>query len=137
MLRLRHITTGKKLGAVNIEKIIVVPNGDPLADIRPDTEQEQPIQTATPSFQERTVVSSPHIVFGQYIDSLSNLSVMLLKPLKRFTVYRLPEARDILNRHGKLKGLVSKCPYLLLKGGPHGGTYLLVLDVKLFHELNK
>ena len=51
----------------------------------------------------------------------------------------LPDAtcRDILNRHGKLKGLVTKCPFLSLKGGPHGGTYLLVLDVKLFQELNK
>ena len=49
----------------------------------------------------------------------------------------LPDARDILNRHGKLKGLVSQCPYLSLQGGPHGGTYLLVLIVKQFRELNR
>ena len=78
LLRLRHITTGKELGAVNIDKIVVVPDGDPLADIRPDTEQEQPVQAASPSFQERTVVLSPHIttssdlakvalVFGQLV----------------------------------------------------------------------
>ena len=145
LLWLRHITTGKELRAVNIEKIVVVTDGDPLADIRPDNEQEQPLQTATPSFQERTVVSSPHITlssdlakvalaFGQYLDSLSKPQCYASEASK--AVYRsLPEARDILNRHDKLKGLVTKCPYLSLKGGPH--TYLLVLDVKLFHELNK
>ena len=147
LLRLRHITTGKELGAVNIEKIVVVPDGDPLEDIRPDTEQEQPIQAATPSFQECAVVLSLHItlssdlakvalVFGQYLDSLSKPQCYASEASK--AVYRsLPEARDIRNHHGKLKGLVSKCRYLSLKGGPHGGTYLLVLDVKLFHELNK
>ena len=34
LLQLRHLTTGKQLGAVNIEKIVVVPDGDPCADIR-------------------------------------------------------------------------------------------------------
>ena len=48
----------------------------------------------------------------------------------------LSEARDILNRHGKPKGLVSQCPYLSLQGGPHGGTYVVVLNVKQFRELN-
>ena len=56
MLQLRHLTTGKQLGAVNIEKIVVVPDGDPCADIRPDTEQEQPLQNATPSLQGHNVV---------------------------------------------------------------------------------
>ena len=147
LLRIRHIATGKELRAVNIEKIVVVPDGDPLADIRPDTEPEKPLQTATPSLQERTVVPSPRITlssdlakvalaFGQYLDSLSKPQCYASEASK--AVYRnLPEAKDILNRHGKLKGLVTKCPYLSLKGGPHGGTYLLVLDVKLFHELNK
>ena len=54
--RLRHSTTGKQLGAVNIEKIVVVPDGDPCADIRPDAEQEQHLQNATPSLQEHNVV---------------------------------------------------------------------------------
>ena len=94
------------------------------------------------------MVSSPRITlssdlakvalaFGQYLDSLSKPQCYASEASK--AVYRnLPEAKDILNRHyGKLKVLVTKCPYLSLKGGPHGGTYLLVLDVKLFHELNK
>ena len=93
------------------------------------------------------MVSSPRItlssdlakvalVFGPYLENLSKPQCYASEASK--AVYRnLPEAQDILNRHGKLKGLVTKCPYLSLKGGPHGGTYLLVLDVKLFHELNK
>ena len=81
LLQLRHLTTGKELRAVNIEKIVVVPDGDPCADIRPD-EQEQSLQNATPSLQEHNVVQSQSIVlspdlnkvalsFGQYLCSLS------------------------------------------------------------------
>ena len=55
LLQLRHLTTGKELRAVNIEKIVVVPVSYPCADIRPDTEQEQPLQNATPSLQEHNV----------------------------------------------------------------------------------
>ena len=53
LLQLKHVTTGKQLGAVNIEKNMVVPDGDPCADIRPDTEL---LQIATPSMQEHNVV---------------------------------------------------------------------------------
>ena len=45
---------------------------------------------------------------------------------------QIPDAQDILKRHGKLNGLVTKCPYLSMSGGAHGGTYLIKLDkVKL------
>ena len=47
---------------MNIEKIVVVPDGDPCADIRPD-EQEQSLQNATPSLQEHNVVQPQSIVF--------------------------------------------------------------------------
>ena len=40
---------------------------------------------------------------------------------------KYPPARDVLTRYGKLKGLVSQCPYLELKGALHGGTYTLHL----------
>ena len=54
-------------------------------------------------------------------------------PAQRYAckvVYQnLPDARDIHNRHGKLKGLVANFPYLSLNGGPPGGTYLLVLEL--------
>ncbi|KAL9951307.1 hypothetical protein ACROYT_G043949 [Oculina patagonica] len=141
------LVVGKELRAVNIEKVVVVPDGDPHTDIRPDAAQERPLQNATPSLQEHNVVRplssklSPDLnkvalSFGQYLSTLSRSQCYASEACK--VVYQsLPEARDILNRHGKLKGLVSKCPYLSLQGGLHGGTYLLVIDVKLFQELKK
>ena len=39
LLRLRHLSTGKEIRAVYIEKIVVVPDSDPRADIRDDTER--------------------------------------------------------------------------------------------------
>ena len=67
---------------MNIEKIVVVPDGDPCGDICPDTEQEYLLQNATPSLQEHNVVQpqsnalSPDLnkvalSFGQYLSSLS------------------------------------------------------------------
>ena len=54
LLRLRHLTTGKELKAVNIEKIVVVPDGDPHDDIRPSIEEQIP-QNALPSVQPPNV----------------------------------------------------------------------------------
>ena len=81
LLQLQHLTTGKELRAVNIEKIVVVPDGDPSTDIRPDDEQEQPLQNATSSLQEHNVVQPPSntlspdlnkvaLSFGQYLSKV-------------------------------------------------------------------
>ena len=149
LLRLRHMTTGKELKAVNIEKIVVVPDGDPHADIRPDDDAEQLRDNTPTSVQGSNELShqashnsiSPELAkvafaFGQYLRTLPKPQCYASEACK--VVYQsFPDARDILNRHGKLKGLVAKCPYLSLNGGPHGGTYLLTLDMGLFQELNK
>ena len=149
LLRLRHMTTGKELKAVNIEKIVVVPDGDLHADIRPDDDAEQLRDNTPTSVQGSNELShqashnsiSPELAkvafaFGQYLRTLPKPQCYASEACK--VVYQsFPDARDILNRHGKLKGLVAKCPYLSLNGGPHGGTYLLTLDMGLFQELNK
>lgn len=138
LLRLRHETTGQDMRTVNIEKIIVVPEGNPH-DIRP--ENEQPVQASNEPQVTNTPPVSPDLAkvafaFGQYLSSLPKPQAYVSEACK--AVYEtLPGARDILTRCGKLKGLVSKCPYLSMKGGAQGGTYLLVLDVKLFNDLNK
>jgi len=96
LLRLRHLTTGKQLGAVNIEKIVVVPDGDLDGDIRPNTEQEQPLRNATPLLQEHNVVQprfnvlSPDLnkvalCFENILAHCQNLCVMLPKHVKQFT----------------------------------------------------
>ena len=49
---------------------------------------------------------------------------------------QIPDAQEILKCCGKLKGLISKCPYLSMSGGSHGGTkYLLKLDKDMFATL--
>ena len=50
LLQLIHLTTGKELGSVNIQKI-VVPDGDPSSNIRPNIEAAQPLQNASPTSQ--------------------------------------------------------------------------------------
>ena len=50
---------------------------------------------------------------------------------------KIPQAREILSRHGKLKGLTNSCPYLQLEGKSHGGTYIISLNQKLFDRTNK
>ena len=124
---------------------MVVPDSDPRADIRDDTEQEQ-TRGAVASSLPKTTVASPvnrssdlakiGLAFAKYLTSLPQAQYYASEACKAVD-NSLPKARDILNRHGKLKGLVSQCPYLSLQGGPHGGTYLLVLNVKQFRELNR
>ena len=147
LLRLRHLTTGKELKTVNIEKIVVAPVGDPHDDIRPLIEEEKIPQNAPPSVQPPNVLSDQAMhnaisselakvafAFGQYLSTLPKSQCYASEACK-FVYQNLQDARDILSRHGKLKGLVAKCPYLSLNGGPHGGTYLLTLE--LFQELSK
>ena len=145
LLRLRHPSTGKEIRAVNIEKIVVVPDSDPRANIRDDTERAQTRGTVASSLPKSTVASSVNrssdlakiaLAFAKYLTSLPQAQYYASEACKAVD-NSLPKARDILNRHGKLKGLVSQCPYLSLQGGPHGGTYLLVLNVKQFRELNR
>ena len=67
--------------------------GDPTTDIRPDVEQEQPLQNATLSLQERNLVQPPSNVlnpdlktvdlsFGLYLSTLPKLTATLLKLVK-------------------------------------------------------
>ena len=141
LLRLRHLSTGKEIRAVNIEKIVVVPDSEPRADIRDDTEQEQTRETVVFSLPKSTPASPVNrssdltkiaFAFAKYLISLPQAPCYASEACKAVS-NSFPEARDILNRHGKLKGIVSQRSHLSLRGGPHGGTYL---NVKQFRELN-
>ena len=140
------MTTGKELKAVNIKKIVVVPDGDPHDDIRPLIQEEQIPQNAPPSVQPNVLSDQARhnaisaaqakvaFAFGQYLSTLPKPKCYASEACK-FVYQNLQDARDILSRHGKLKGLVAKCPYLSLNGGPHGGTYLLTLDMEFSKNL--
>lgn len=100
LLRLQHTTTGKELKAVNIEKIVVIPDGDPHHDIRPMIEEEQVVQNALLSAHAPNVLSdqthrsiiSPELAklafaVGKFLSTLpiQNLNVMLQRLVNLFT----------------------------------------------------
>ena len=83
VLRLRHMTTGKELKAVNIEKVVVVPDGHPHDDIRPTIEEERhtpnvPLSAQVPkllSDQATHNTASPELAkvafaFGKFLSAL-------------------------------------------------------------------
>ena len=81
-------------------------------------------------------VAKVAFTFGQFLCLLPRYQAFVSKACK--AVYEtMPEVWEILSWCGKLRGFVSKCPYFSMKGGAQGGTYVIVLDVKLFDELNK
>ena len=72
--------------------------------------------------------------FGQYLAKLPSKTAIASEVCK-YVYNEMPEARAILNAHGKLKGLTSKCPYLSMHGAVQGGTYIIKLDKELFSAI--
>ena len=145
LLRLRHKFTEDELRTVNIEKIIVVPDEfseEAASDLRNYEDQPTTTQAVTPPAQlpaHTCTAIDPDLAklafsFGQYLNSLPGAKAYASEACK--VVYQqIPDAQDILKRCGKLKGLISKCPYLSMSGGSHGGTYILRLDKDMFATL--
>ena len=134
------------MNLVNIEKIIVIP--DELSEAAAHglrNHEDQPPNTETVTTPELPTQKStanpidPDMVkvaftFGEYLNTLPSAQTYASEACK--AVYQqIPDAQEILTRCGKLKGLISKCPYLCMSGGSHGGTYLLKLDKDMFATL--
>ena len=138
LLTLRNILTGDSVPRpVNIEKVVVVPDPE-TGDLRipndailePETESVDQgiIRSANPD-----LVTVAH-EFGKYLESLPSKSAVSSQACKH--VYeQFPASREILARHGKLRGLVKSCPYLQLEGGMHGGTHILSLNQEVFSRI--
>ena len=62
--------------------------------------------------------------FGQYLSSLPNKTATASQACKHVYLH-YPSAREILARHGKLRGLLKSCPYLQMNGAAQGCLYLL------------
>ena len=112
------------------------------SDLRNYEEQSITTQAVTPPAQlpaHTCTATDPDLAklafsFGQYLNSLPGAKAYASEACK--VVYQqIPVAQDILKRCGKLKGLISKCPYLSMSGGSHGGTYILRLDKDMFATL--
>lgn len=119
-------TTSLSYNMRHTEKIVIVPPHDPQ-DIRPESE----------------LFLQPALLRLQFLHHSPLMLPKLPLPLASSFVccpaikLSFAEVWEILSWCGKLKGFVSKCPYFSMKGGAQGGTYVIVLDVKLFDELNK
>jgi len=144
LLRLRHKFTEDEPRTVNIEKIIVVPgkfSEEPAADLRDYEYQPTNSQAVMPPqlpAHKYTAIDPDEaklaFSFGQYLNSLPGAKAYASETCK--VVYQqIPAAQEILKHCGKLKGLISKCPYLSMSGGSHGGTYVLKLDKDMFATL--
>ena len=139
LLRLQHKFTQAELKTVNIEKIVVVPD-EPSDDLT--TYEDQPhnteiVQRSTLPTQQSSLIgpelAKVAFAFGQYLNGLPGAQAYASEACK--VVYQqIPDAQDILKCYGKLKGLVTKCPYLSMSGAAHGGTYLICIF--RFRELN-
>ena len=72
--------------------------------------------------------------FGQYLNGLPGAQAYASEACK--VVYQqIPDVQDVLKRYGKLKGLVTKCPYQSMSGDAHGGTYVIKLGKVKFAAL--
>ena len=93
-----------------------------------DESPENPMKALPPVNSELCQVAYQ---FGRYLNSLPTKTATASQACKFVYGAYLP-AQEILNRHGKLRGLVKSCPYLSMQGASHRGTYLLSLNQDLF-----
>ena len=142
LLKLRNLATGQDHpNPVNIEKLVVAPEPDPT-DLRIDIEsatQSDGIDEG--STAERAPVSSSHselaqvaMEFGKYLLSLPSHSSIASEACK-YVYLQYPPSREVLARHGKLRGLVKACSYLQIDGAVSGGTYVISLNLDKFMQV--
>ena len=133
LLTLKDLSTGHVLPhPVNIDKCVVIPDQDTF-DLQPpnDAVIEPEVEDLPPVNSELNQVAHE---FEQYLSSLPNKTATASQACKHVYLH-FPPAREILARHGKLRGLVKSCPYLQMNGAAQGGLYLLSLNQKVFSKL--
>ena len=141
LLTLKNLSTGAVIPhPVNIEKCVVIPeqetfdlqpSNDSVVESEPEAESPAPLPTASHVNPELCQVAYE---FGKYLASLPNKTATASQACKQVYL-SYPSAREILTRHGKLRGLIKACPYLQMDGEAHGGLYLLSLNQEAFRKL--
>ena len=141
LLTLKNLSTGAVIPRpVNIEKCVVIPeqetfdlqpSNDSVVESEPEAESPAPLPTASHVNPELCQVAYE---FGKYLASLPNKMATASQACKQVYL-SYPSAREILTRHGKLRGLIKACPYLQMDGEAHGGLYLLSLNQEAFRKL--
>ena len=80
-----------------------------------DEPPENPVKALPPVNSELCQVANE---FVKYLNSLPTKTAAASQACKFVYGAYLP-AREILNRHGKLRSLVKSCPYLCMQGASH------------------
>ena len=142
LLYLRHLHSGIDLThPINVEKIVVISDQDP-SGISPDATIQEDI--SAPAEQRMLPLpynpANPDLAevgykLGKYLETLPSKSIVSSQACK-FIYESYPPSREILARHGRLRGLIKACPFLQLQGAPHGGIYILSLNTDLFTRLH-
>ena len=141
LLTLRHIASGKDLShPINIEKVVVIPEPE-FDDLQPpnDAVIEMEVDTSkgsSPGISTNSDLNHVAREFGKYLDSLPSKTSTASQACK-YVYENYPASREILARHGKLKGLIKSCPFLQMEGATFGGTYILSLNQTLFNTICK
>ena len=77
--------------------------------------------------------------FGKYLASLPSKTSSASQACK-YVYETYPASREILARHGRLKGLIKSgpiksYPFLQMDGAASGGSYILSLNQTLFQSM--
>ena len=128
MLTLKYIATGETvLHPLNIEKVAVIPEPE-MHDLQALNDSIVELQTVTQTPTPVVVSPDSDLVqvayqFRKFLQSLPSKSATASQACK-FVYDHFPSSREILSRHGRLRGLCKSCPYLQLDGAASGGTYV-------------
>ena len=123
LLKLKHLNSGLVIKPVNVEKVVVVPEGD-INDLQDDEIE----------LKKNSDISKVAFRFGKYLLTPKNNCAPSSEACK-YVYSVIPESREILSKHGKLKGFVKICPCFGMKGLPSGGVYTLHLEEELFSRI--
>ena len=114
LLTLRNVATNNNLPhPINEEKVFEVPEpdtddlqvpNDAIVDI--DSNSDLPV---VHTFRPQSDSMQVAFEFGKYLHSLPSKSSTASQACK-FVYQSYPPAREILSRHGQLKGLLKVCP---------------------------
>ena len=97
---------------MNVEKVVVVPEGD-VNDLQNDEiDFNEYTENNRTENQLNSDISKDCFPFWQIsIDSKNNCAPS--SEARKYVYSVMPESREIFSKHGKLKGLVKICPYLM------------------------
>ena len=131
LLKLKHLNSGQIIKAVNVEKVVVVPEGD-INDLRGDEINfNEHMENNRTENQVNSDISKVAFHFRKYLFTKKTNNCAPSSETCKYVYSVMPESREILSKHEKLKGLVKICSYLGMKGMPSGSVYTLHLEEEL------